>query len=105
MSTGAELIAAEREKQKTKWGERHDDGHRMGELADAAIFFAEPPTRPGSGPSRLARVFVNSHGVSARYLDPWRGIEAQKEKHDRVNQLVVAGALIAAEIDRLQRVK
>lgn len=82
--TGVELIAAERERQVSSegWTPEHDDGHRDGALAHAAAVYA-------------------SDRVDIADVWPWPG-EAPKIK-DEISNLVRAGALIAAEIDRLQR--
>lgn len=91
-STGADLIAAERQRQMAKegWTPAHDDEHVSGELAWAAVCYAAP----GS---------VYSDGSDM--VDPWPWAKEwdKRDKHDRQRRLVIAGALIAAEIDRLRR--
>ncbi len=85
--TGIELIAAERQRQMSVegWDVYHDDTHRNGEMARAAAKYALTHTR-----------------VSERAIRwPW-SLEWWKPK-DPIRNLVRAGALIAAEIDRLQR--
>ena len=85
--SGAELIAAERERQVTAedWTPEHDAGHTSGELALAGALYAIPfPARKGH---------VN--------LWPWGEGYWKPTSDDRVRELVKAGALIAAEIDRL----
>jgi len=93
--TGIELIAQERAEQIEKhgWNSEHDSQHRHGELAiQAAVLAAlhtdayvvDPDNQFGSGD------------------DPWRLEE--KLQHDQIHCLKVAGALIAAEIDRLQAI-
>ncbi len=116
MTTGVELIAAERARQVEKKGftAEHDDQHTSGELAVAGALYAAP--------QRLYARGVDHRGFEVFY-DPWpwkthlddgRGdFPAAKEvnawdgrdRHDRLKQLAIAGALIAAEIDRLQRRK
>lgn len=116
--TGAELIAAERLRQITKerWTAAHDDEHDDGSLLLAAICYAAPE-----------RVFVRrDYAVSVEFSDPWpeswagrwdkRGkygnaFEAGNgiadpdtyTEEQRLDLLVKAGALIAAEIDRRKR--
>lgn len=87
---GAALIAAERRRQVEAegWTPEHDDAHDSGEMAVAATFYLDPPL--GSG-----------WGEGAPDGWPWEP-EAWKPK-DQVSNLIRAGALIAAEIDRLQR--
>lgn len=96
MKTGTELIAAERARQITQeeWTPRHDDTHSEGDLRDAAeAYLRELRSRP----TREGRP---RWGPSAPW--PWSQ-EAWKPTDDPIRQLVKAGALIAAEIDRLQR--
>ena len=114
--SGVELIAAERQRQIGGEGytPEHDDEHAGEELAYAAACYAAPE-----------RVFVPMDYAAGRfYIDPfpkgWHdkrccpppphegkgGNVAYPElfegKH-RIRMLVKAGALIAAEIDRLSR--
>jgi hypothetical protein len=93
---GVDLIRAERHRQRKRQGDgeayslAHDDEHTEGELARAAACYAIPPH------------------VRARNQD-WVAILAPYNWHlklragDRKRELVKAGALIAAELDRLLR--
>ena len=110
---GAEQIAEERQRQidKEGWTAEHDDNHEGGELAYAAICYASP-----------VPIFIKeAHGRNIGFVDPWPwfdtvevtrygdGLTTQvpawdkRKKHSKLRKLVIAGALIAAEIDRLQR--
>jgi len=94
--TGAQMIARERTRQREEegWSAAHDDGHTRGELAIAAAVYAL------SEPVRENTIL----GRSLRYvLWPWDQRWWKPDRHDRIRELVKAGALIAAEIDRLQR--
>lgn len=96
--TGAELIAAERERQINveKWTEFHDSAHNRGELLDAATCYTEA-VRYKRKTGRL---------MGQPNLWPWRGEETfWKPKEDDIRTLVKAGALIAAEIDRLINIR
>jgi len=95
--TGAELIAAERERQVSEegWTPEHDDGHTNGEIALAAARYAEVAGRPWSSPTGVP------NGATPMAW-PWKP-EQFKPTGYAVRDLVKAGALIAAEIDRLQR--
>lgn len=90
MKTGIELIAEERARQisSEKWTPEHDDSHIDGHLAKAAAELA-------------------AHGTDMETIDhlSMRDVWGLVRKHraNRERQLVIAGALIAAEIDRLQR--
>jgi hypothetical protein len=89
-NNGAALIAVERQRQINREGYDygHDDAHSEGELLAAAACYLTPPVGSGWGPTPPLSW-------------PWEP-EAWKPK-DRISDLVRAGALIAAEIDRLQR--
>lgn len=98
---GVELIALERERQMRVegWTPEHDDGHCRGEIVSAAMCYAECGRSIPLGAS-LWRLF--SCDWAARCW-PWE-VRWWKPSEDPVRNLVKAGALIAAEIDRLQRV-
>ncbi len=90
VSKGASLIVAERERQigQEDWNANHDDAHVHAELVDAAVSYALAYTAqspPGNG----------------RWRWPWE--QKWWKPSDRKRNLVKAGALIAAEIDRLER--
>lgn len=91
--TGIELIAQERERQISKegWTPEHDATHTNEALAMAAACYAQPA---------WARVLSAIGSTPVRW--PWNS-DWWKPGPDRVRELVKAGALIAAEIDRLQR--
>lgn len=92
--SGATLIAAERQRQidAEGWTPEHDAEHDSDDLACAAVCYATPPhLRPLSG---------EAPGGPARW--PWERRFWKPTPDDRVRELVKAGALVAAEIDRLQ---
>ncbi len=91
--TGAELIAEERQRQIDAEGydAAHDDKHTDGSIAVHAAALAVFPTD--------ARVLDDR--VDAQGQDDW-GLVA-KHGRNEVRALTIAGALIAAEIDRVQR--
>lgn len=97
MKSGIELIAEERARQITeeRWDASHDDKHIAGELSSAAACYAE-----GS------MLFVDTHDGDSQSMGfeclwPW---EAKDWKPgSRIRELQKAGALIAAEIDRINR--
>lgn len=95
MKTGVEIIAQERAEQisKHRWLPSHDDMHTDGSL-------------------RVVAAVLACDGTDAIVSDPLdRGSEFNhwglREKltgdDNRVHRLAVAGALIAAEIDRINR--
>ena len=89
-----EEIAAERERQQSVegWSIGHDDEHDDGALARAAASYAFI----GSFESRGA-----THATKPVYW-PWD--RAWWKPKDRRTDLIRAGALIVAEIERLDRV-
>jgi len=105
MATGVGLILQERNRQieEEGWTPEHDDEHTGGELPLVAALFASPVElfRPKNLPNREEIV----------YRDPWPKTWARRwdkrstvvDIPSRIKLLVKAGALIAAEIDRLQR--
>lgn len=110
LSEGAQMIAAERSRQITEEGydAEHDDEHSDGALAWAAVCYAAP-----------RQVYtVEQYGQYAQqtiYRDPWP-FDQEFDKRTaidtinmlpehRVRMLAKAGALIAAEIDRLLRME
>ena len=90
-SAGAAAIAAERLRQVTQegWTADHDDQHDRGELADAAVTYL---------------LFGdNAPGPDLPFERFWPWGHSWWKPKDRRHDLVRAGALIAAEIDRLDR--
>lgn len=91
--TGAELIAQERQKQIEE--EKYDrEGDKIfnsnEELAKAAVCYALPNDNK----------FYNYDGKPV--LWPWHKQHYKPSFNNRIHELIKAGALIAAEIDRLQ---
>lgn len=96
---GHVLISRERMRQVgvEGWDSKHDDQHRSNELVRAAIAYAAE-----AGDYNL-RSILNKDG-KWDFVWPWSA-EWWKPSPDPIRNLVKAGALIAAEIDRLQRKK
>jgi hypothetical protein len=90
---GAALIAAERKRQieSEKWTAEHDDEHDAGQMVEAAVTYALEATYDGPA----------LKGTWFKKYWPWDD-EWFKPKNPP-QDLIRAGALIAAEIDRLQR--
>lgn len=97
-----DLILAERLRQITAegWTPQHDAEHDEGALLAAALCYATPATD--------RRFTYKTWAVSAQGSTPvpegwpWDAKWWKPTPTDRVRELVKAGALIAAEIDRLQ---
>lgn len=99
--SGSELIAAERQRQIDAEGYTpdHDRAHFSAELEDAALCYLTREDERLYG----GRVIGNGNGFTSipdRW--PWAARFWKPTPADRVRELVKAGALIAAEIDRLQ---
>jgi len=88
---GAELIATERQRQVDEegWTAEHDDQHSRGELAKAGAVYA----MPSNGSWKAANWPFEPDSIN----HDWNTAEG------RIRELVRAGALIAAERDRLRR--
>jgi hypothetical protein len=111
MPTGVERIAAERQRQVTEegWTPEHDDSHRGGAMAFAAACYAAP-----TDVFSVIRGLAQS-GFRVESLWPWDrkwdkrsarpASSMPKDIDGRIRDLEKAGALCAAEIDRLQREK
>lgn len=98
MRTGVQLIGAERLRQVKieRFTALHDDSHKSKQLAKAAASYLAAHAYPDES---------SDYGENRPLSDwPW-GAKWWKPSPDPVPNLVKAGALIAAEIDRLQRKK
>lgn len=94
MKTGIERIAAERKRQieVEGWDAEHDISiNGDGQLARAAACYALDDD---------CRDLLGSDGMSL--LWPWTKLWWKPSHENRIRELEKAGALIAAEIDRLQ---
>ncbi|HEX8575776.1 MAG TPA: hypothetical protein VF677_05740 [Flavobacterium sp.] len=82
MKTGVQLISQERDRQIQQEGYHitKDSKYQEGELLDASVAYIRQDDRAW----------------------PWHQDTFKLTPHDRIRELVKAGALIAAEIDRLQ---
>lgn len=97
-TTGADLIAQERARQQDQEGylPDHDDRHAAGELVDAALAYLLWTA------GRLAPVYDDLADHQAEGVWPWH-LDDFKPDPDLRRNLVRAGALIAAELDRYNR--
>lgn len=90
------LIAQERRRQVEKegWTLAHDDEHIDGELAGAAASYAA---------SAMRQVAEGIPAAAVMPLQTWRWPSKWWKPKDPLRDLVRAGALIVAEIERLRR--
>lgn len=103
-NAGSTLIAAERRRQieVEGWTPEHDDGdgaHDDGEMVEAAVEYCRIAQAITSPESQIAA--APASGPSTVW--PWDEEWWKPTWSDPVRNLVKAGALIAAEIDRLNR--
>lgn len=98
MKTAIELIQEERRRQIVEkgWTEEHDDTHTNSELSIAAAAYAVANFRP----------------ATASFIWPWKTkdgggyiVNEGFNTGQKIRDLIKAGALIVAEIERLQRNK
>lgn len=91
--TGSERIAAERRRQQEQegWNSEHDAGHGLGVLTRAAIRYAMQAV---PGPD------WETASLEIEAMWPWSKTWL-KPSEDPIRNLEKAGALIAAEIDRI----
>ena len=96
---GVQRIAAERERQvkEEHWTAEHDDSHTAGQLAMAACCYAS-----------WRQLFVKEYRLNGFLFKdpwPWESVPGNIFHKDEIRRLEIAGALIAAEIDRLLRLQ
>lgn len=98
-SPGAIAILEERNRQETEegWTPEHDDQHVGGDIAHAAVCYAWF--------AAISDGLRNSFMSSPPPTWPETWDVAWWKPEDRRRELVKAGALIAAEIDRLDRIE
>lgn len=119
MKKGIELIAEERQRQidVEKWDYAHDEDYKNGELIGAAACYAANAiNKDGINKVRVQihldaelDFLVNGGDRGDRQLRkagwydawPWDSQWDKRAKHDKQRSLIIAGALIAAELDRL----
>jgi len=110
--TGVELIAAERKRQieEEGWTPEHDAQHYEGELAIAGACYAlgekhvhvHIPRRINSSRGIDENCYQYDFTKAGPEQITWPWNEKWWKPKDRIRDLVRAGALIAAEVDRLQ---
>ena len=109
MKDAIELIREERERQKNVegWTPEHDDEHKYNQLANAAATYA----MDANCRDDLMHLAYDCDidGISPTLEKstpptwPWDEEWWKPTPNDRIRELVKAGALIVAEIERLQR--
>lgn len=95
MKSGVEIIAEERKRQieVEGWTSEEDDLYTAGQLALAGATYAIP--------TFCRDVYSTDVPIMFPFSPEWW----KPSPEDRIKELAKAGALIAAEIDRLQRIK
>lgn len=97
---GVSRIAAERIRQKSVegWTPEHDEQHGFGELSIAAACYALNCRKEDGSPIEGDAVV---HDRDCHDGWPWSRKWDKRGKHSRERSLEIAGALIAAELDRI----
>ena len=100
--TGARLIAAERRRQieVEGWTAEHDRRHSRGELAMAAQAYVDTARKAQAAAKGKLKLQADFWKLSPPAAWPW-ALSCWKPADHPVRNLVKAGALIAAEIDRI----
>lgn len=99
MKTGIELIAEERQRQINVegWTPEHDAEHTDESIACAAACYATPPSERDELGWCGQQTFTKTPSLWKWHITWWK-----PTPENRIRELQKAGALIAAEIDRLQ---
>ncbi len=95
--SGVSLIAAERAKQVERYSAERDAEYQDSELGFAAAYYAMPCM------IRVDGAFIKPDHLFVE--TGWSDEHAKRHQKSRIEQLTVAGAFCAAEIDRLNREK
>jgi hypothetical protein len=101
--SGLDLIIKERERQISEegWTPEHDAQHNGGELAVAAACYAVEGLNDDEDNGTFVQR-LEGGVVEDGWPKDWDSKWDKREKHDQLKRLTIAGALIAAEIDRIQ---
>lgn len=93
-------IAREREKQRRKWSPSHDEKHTPKVLANVAAWLVQyvPPTPCGCREAMCPHVSIREAGAPDWVL-------SLAQRHDRRERLVIAAALLIAELDVMDDVE
>lgn len=99
------MIADERIRQQEEEGYiiEKDDRYQSNELTDAAAAYLLLKTETNLYDSLSYR--IKSAENIAWEIWPWRSVEFKPVPDNRIRELVKAGAMIVAEIERLQRLE
>jgi hypothetical protein len=102
----ASEIADERWRQMSVegWTAEHDDEHDEGEMGDAAAYYAyhRPAIDAGNGDG-TDDITLGDSLLRLLWPETWHHDWAKKSSKPRRRQLIIAAALIVAEIERLDR--
>lgn len=113
--TGSEIIAAERQRQieAERWTPEHDDQWAEGELTQAAVCYTQFAMWGCHGRGEVRDMirrgwkpgYVHIRGERWPFDSSWWKPAHGNDINGRILELAKAGALLAAEIDRLQRLE
>ena len=103
---GAAAIVLERRRQVTVegWDDEHDADHDGGELLQAAVAYLD--VNQAMGVNAECFVVEEKFAKHVEYRDPWPVSWADEHDkralHNPARRLAIAGALVAAEYDRME---
>jgi hypothetical protein len=95
------LMERDRQVASEGWTAEHDDEHKDGEIAAAAATYAFAASFSEFRRKRITGINSITNSIALREMWPWA--EKWWKSTDRRRDLVKAGALIIAEIERLDR--
>ena len=98
--SGELLTERERQLRDEDWSYDHDDGHAAGQLASMASSYALLAAADACGPDSHWGPILRSRAFANNPFD-----EEWLKTHPQRRKLVIAGALIIAEIERLDRLE
>ncbi len=105
LTKAAQDVLNERQRQVSVegWTPEHDDAHATGEIARAAATYAIAGGWPDQAERAVMDEFGDSSATPHRIQAVWPWSREWWRPTDRRRDLVKAGALILAEIERLDR--
>lgn len=102
MKSALGLLASERKRQiaEENWSEEQDKTYKDGQLAILASLYALPESKRTYIPKYTSDGHIKH--VPLGFPDDFNCTFWKPSRYDRIRELVKAGALILAEIERLQ---
>lgn len=104
INDGVAIIMQERQRQVQveKFSPEHDAEHSDESMAWVAALYAAPGVILSVHYAENAYTKFQEYRFKEPWPKTWDRLWDKRGKHDRIKQLAIAGALCAAEIDRLR---